>query len=326
MPDSKPAELMAEQYISSELLKYDIKTTKPYFDENGTDLLIVDQVSRNETAILRVQSKGRRYAKGKPSSVTIPQNYVSANFLLALYVINEHYQNKLFLFFEEDLKSWKINRGGEYYLTISESSLEKLQFNLMSGEIAVQIRKRLKLVEIRKYTTIMIDGIFLEKAIQITMLTYQEIWPERKLQKPNLSEIIHQVLYNYNRYPNTVAAVQCQVFLSKDFNLEQWATLPNETYTDIQQDHVKLTLFRTDKIVSFEILDHLERIINNENILLVADDIIYEPLLNELKEDGTDVILVKLQTDLGGNLYTQHRWGDITRPLALAMGLEPHEL
>jgi hypothetical protein len=326
MADNRPAELMAEQYVGSELLKYDIKTTKPYFDENGTDLLIVDQVSHIETAILRVQSKGRRYAQGKPSSVTIPQNYVSANFLLALYVINEHYQNTLFVFFEEDLKTWKINTGGEYYLTISENSLARLQSNLMSVEMAVQIRQRLKLVDIKKYTTVLIDGIFLEKAIQTTMSTYQEIWPERKLQKPALSEIIHQILYNYNRYPNTVAAIQCQVFLSKDFHLEQWATLPDETYTDIEQDHVKLTLSRTDKIVSFEILDHLERIVNNENILLVADDIIYEPPLNKLKEDGTDVILVKLQTDLGGNLYTPHRWGDITRPLALAMGLEPHEL
>lgn len=54
MSDNRPAELMAEQYVSSELLKYDIKTTKPYFDENGTDLLIVDQVNREETAILRV--------------------------------------------------------------------------------------------------------------------------------------------------------------------------------------------------------------------------------------------------------------------------------
>jgi hypothetical protein len=58
------------------LLKYDIKTSKPYFDENGTDLIIIDQVSRNETAILRVQSKGRRYAKGKPSNLTIPKSYV----------------------------------------------------------------------------------------------------------------------------------------------------------------------------------------------------------------------------------------------------------
>lgn len=105
MRDNKPGEFMAEQYISSELLKYDIKTSKPYFDENGTDLLIIDQVNRSETAILRVQSKGRRYAKSKSSNVTIPQNYVSTNFLLGLYVVDEHYQSDLYIFFEEDLKN-----------------------------------------------------------------------------------------------------------------------------------------------------------------------------------------------------------------------------
>lgn len=325
MRDNKPGEFMAEQYISSELLKYDIKTSKPYFDENGTDLLIIDQVNRSETAILRVQSKGRRYAKSKSSNVTIPQNYVSTNFLLGLYVVDEHYQSDLYIFFEEDLKTWSINPSGEFYMTISAANLASFQTNLMSPVVAAKIRQRLKQVKIKKYTTLLIDGIFLQKAIQTTRHTYEEIWPERVLQKPELTEIIHQILHNYNRYPDT-AAIQCQVFISKDFPLEQWVTLPSETYTEIDEDHVKLTLSPMDKIISFEILDHLERVINNENILLVADDIIYEPPLNKLKADGTDVILIKLQTDLGGNLYTQHRWGDITRPLALAMGLESYEL
>lgn len=39
MADNRPTELMAEQRVTSELLKFQIKTSKPYFDENGTDLL-----------------------------------------------------------------------------------------------------------------------------------------------------------------------------------------------------------------------------------------------------------------------------------------------
>ena len=39
MADNRSVELMAEQYVSSELLKYEIKATKPYFDENGSGLI-----------------------------------------------------------------------------------------------------------------------------------------------------------------------------------------------------------------------------------------------------------------------------------------------
>src|SRR5277367_399447 len=109
MADNKPAELSAESLVIHQLLKYRIKTSKPFFDEEGTDLLLVDQVSRNSTAILRAQSKYRSYAKGKPSNVTIPARYVAANFILFLYVIDEKNKDGLYVFFEEDLKQWELS-------------------------------------------------------------------------------------------------------------------------------------------------------------------------------------------------------------------------
>ena len=39
--DNRPTELMAENRICSELLKFKIKTSKPYFDEAGADLLLI---------------------------------------------------------------------------------------------------------------------------------------------------------------------------------------------------------------------------------------------------------------------------------------------
>jgi hypothetical protein len=326
MPDTKPAEQSAESLVIHHLLKYKIKTSKPLFDEEGTDLLLIDQVSRNSTAILRAQSKYRRYARGKPNNVTIPVCYVSANFVLFLYVIDEHDNDGLYVFFEEDLQQWSINNSGEYYLGVSEKIAQRFPEKLISGSVAKQIRERLKKVEIKKYTSLVIDGIFLEKAIMATRAIYTEIWPKRKLKQPTLAEIIKQFLYYYNRYPQSAADVHCVLFLSKDFHLEQWVTMPNTKVAKTQPPGVRLSIFKSAEIVSFEILDHLDRIINTENILLVADDIIYEPPLNRLKDEGTDVILIKMKTALGGNLYTQHQWGDISYPLGLAMGLKQHEL
>lgn len=326
MPDNKPAEQSAESLVIHHLLKYGIKTSKPLFDEDGTDLLLIDQVSRNSTAILRAQSKYRRYAKGRPSSVTIPFGYVAANFVLFLYVIDENEQDGLYVFFEEDLQQWSLNNSREYYLGISENSVQGLQEKLMSALAAQQIKERLEKIEIKKYTSLIIDGIFLEKAIHTTKATYQKIWPKKKLKQPSLAEIIKQFLHYYNRYPKSPVDVHCVLFLSEDFYLEQWVTMPHAEVPESQPADVQLSLFKSKKIISFEILDYLERVMNSENILLVADDMVYEPPLNKLKEEGTDVILIKLQTDLGGNLYTHHKWGDISYPLGIAMGLKQHEL
>lgn len=326
MADNKPAEHSAESLVIHHLLKYDIKTSKPFFDEEGTDLLLIDQVSRNSTAILRAQSKYRSYSKGKPSSVTIPVSYVAANFVLFLYVIDENNHDGLYVFFEEDIKRWDLNTSGEYYLGVSEKSMHHFQKKLISASVAKQIKERLKKIEIKKYTSLVIDGIFLEKAIQATKAIYTEIWPKRKLKQPSLAEIIKQFLHYYNHYPKSSADVHCALFLSEHFDLEQWVTMPNLNVPETQSTGVRLSIFKSDTIVSFEILEYLDRIINSENILLVADDIIYEPPLNKLKQEGIDVILIKLKTDLGGNLYTQHHWGDISYPLGLTLGLKAYEL
>lgn len=321
MTDNKPAEHSAESLVIHHLLKYGIKTTKPFFDENGTDLLLIDQVSRGATAFLRAQCKYRRYAKGNPSSVTIPASYMSANFVLFLYVINDDDTDGLMVFFEEDLVKWRLNDQEKYFLSISDKSVTELHSHLISRAVANQLVAKLKRVEIKRYTTLLIDGIFLEKAIKATKAIYSEIWPDRVLQKPELMAIIRQFLYYYNRHPDSKADIQCVLFLSDDFHLEHWVTMPQA-----EPRNFKLSIFRSGKIISFEILDYMERVINTENILLVADDIVYESPLNKLKDAGTDVILIRLETALGGNLYTQHQWGDVTYPLGLAMGLEPNEL
>ncbi len=57
--DTKPLELEAERSVEVELLRYKFDVTKPTYDKDGTDLLVVDSVRRKFTKTLRIQCKGR---------------------------------------------------------------------------------------------------------------------------------------------------------------------------------------------------------------------------------------------------------------------------
>ncbi|RYX99923.1 MAG: hypothetical protein EOO35_00920, partial [Cyanobacteriota bacterium] len=171
MADNKPSELQAESLVIHELLKYGIKTTKPLFDEEGTDLLIIDQVSFRTAHVIKVQCKYRSYGSSKQNRVSIPTSYVSENFVLFLYVINEDKKDGLYVFFADDLKKWKIYNS-DYSFGISIATLEEQKGKLFDIVAAETIKRKLKEVDVKKYTSIIIDGIFLEKAIQMTKLLY----------------------------------------------------------------------------------------------------------------------------------------------------------
>ncbi len=72
--DNKPLELQAKKLTEHKLIKYGFLVTKPAFDKEGTDLLIVKDISQKITPFIKVQCKGRTIKKY--SNVTIPKKYV----------------------------------------------------------------------------------------------------------------------------------------------------------------------------------------------------------------------------------------------------------
>lgn len=81
----------------------------------------------------------------------------------------------------------------------------------------------------------------------------------------------------------------------------------------------------TNQFVSFEMLDHLNRLVNSENIILVSNDVLFDKELTLLKEKGVDITMVLYSSHEGRNIYATHKWGDIIYPLAQSMGLHQHE-
>lgn len=325
--DTKPLEIEAESRIKSELLKYNFKTIKPDFDENGADLLIIDNIETKYSHIVKVQCKGRNIEKNG-SNITIPSNYVTDNFIVFLYVKLEGFKTKLLVFFPEDIMDWK-RVSKKYILNFNSNSIqdEPLKNKEFSDSSYMRINELLIDSKIKKYTSVIIDSIFLNKAIKKTIIVYKEIYPEKQFNKPKLKDVAEYILSYYDRFQG----IEKDINISYVFNRE--VLQPTETIENNPKSFYvngetlcRLQIEEIDQFVNFEILKKMERIINNENIILVADDILYEDPLNEFMNKGVEVTLVQFKSNYGRQMYTDHYWGDIMSPIGRALGLSEYEL
>lgn len=326
MVDNKPLEEQAENHIKSQLLKFGFNVMKPSFDNKGSDLIIIDNIEKQNSRFIKVQSKGRTIGKTS-SNVKIPISYVENDFILFIYTIDNDKKESCFLFFSEDIKLWKTS-GNSFVISFNANkiSTEYFETKLFNQNLANQIQRKLAKTEIKKYTSVIIDGIFLEKAIIKTIQTYQEIWPDKKFIKPDLKSVVENILNRYDHHKSEKKGINCYLLLSESFGLESIINIDSSNFNTKDGNQVRTFVNKTDEIIAFEVLEQLTRLINNDNIILVADDIIYEDELNKLKEKGVEIILVKLNENDGSNMFVQFMWGDIVYAIGIAIGLEKYEL
>jgi len=322
MSDNKPGEEQAEAYIKSKLIRNGFQVAKPSFDIRGADLLILDDISKKTTKFLRVQSKMRTVSATANSSVEIPEEYVDDNFILFLYIESGEEDELLFTFFKEDIRQWR-NRAGAYWLTLSPKSVAELREKLFNKKVAARIKSRLQAQPIKDYTSILIDGIFLEKAIKDTQITYADIWPEKQFVKPDLETVVRDLLI-YNQFDAPNKTISCVIFESGHHSLNSAVHMPDENY--ISREDLEIRIVRSSQIISSQLMQQLQRIINAENVMLVADDAAYETELNALTEKGVDLIILKQRAYEGSRMYTTHHWQDVAYALGRSIGLESFEI
>ncbi|CAL2074544.1 hypothetical protein [Tenacibaculum sp. 190524A02b] len=326
--DNKPIEEQAENYLKSQLIKFDFNLAKPSFDKYGSDLIIVDKINAEKTRILIVQSKGRTLKNELFSNVKIPKNYVKKNFILFIYTIDETKEESLFVFNSNDIKEWNL-KNDNYILNFNKKKILSSYFSekKFNKNQAQNLIKILKASEIKNYTSIIIDGIFLDKAIKLTREIYLDIWPDKEFIIPSLNDVIKNILDYYDRFQGKKKIVNCYLVNSTHFKFQSVEDFnENNTFKTKTGNQVNIFKTKTENIVAFEVLEQIERLINNDNIILVADDRIYEEELYKHKKNGVEMIMVKLNHNSGGNMYTDFRWGDISYPLGISIGLEKYEL
>ncbi|MDO6739449.1 hypothetical protein [Wenyingzhuangia sp. 2_MG-2023] len=326
--DNKPLEEQAENYLKSQLIKFDFNLAKPSFDKYGSDLIIVDKINTKKTKILLIQSKGRTLKNETFSNVTIPEKYVEKYFVLFIYTIDEEKEESLFMFNSKDIKEWNLN-DHIYQLNFNKKKISSNYFldRKFDKNQARNLDIILKATEIKNYTSIIIDGIFLDKAIKATKDIYLDIWPNKEYIIPSLNNVIKNILDYYDKFQGEKKIVSCYLINSVHFDYQNVEDFnENSNFKTKTGNQVNIFKNKTDSIVAFEVLEQIERLINNDNIILVADDRVYEEELYKHRKNGVEMIMVKLNPNNGGNMDTDFRWGDISYPLGISIGLEKHEL
>lgn len=326
--DNKHLEEQAENFVKSQLLKYDFKVTKPSFDKKGGDLIILANIEKKNSKFLLVQSKGRTVSDVN-TFVKIPIEYVQNNFVLFVYIIDENKEDCLYCFFSEDIKKWNTNKSN-YTLTINKKQLKTSYFidKEFDSKLAIKVNTLLNETEVKKYTSVIIDGIFLQRAIDKTIEIYSGIWPGKKFTKPDLNSVIKYILDYYDKNKTETKVVNCYVLLSESFDFESRISInyQNQSFVSNNGNQAKVFINKTDEIISFEVLEQLDRLVNNDNLILVADDRIYEGPLNTLHKMGIEITVVMFNEHNGSDMLVGFNWGDILYPLGLACGLERYEL
>jgi hypothetical protein len=297
---------------------------------------VVKDISNKTTPFIKVQCKGRTIKTN--SNVTISRSYVEDNFVVFLYVEeDETKEDFLYVFFQEDIKEWKI-KDGVFRLSIPRNFSDEDYFEkrIFTQETIFKIENILvKQAASQKLTktnySVVIDGIFLEQAVIQTRDIYRKIHSEKTLIKPTIDGIIKQLL----KY----VSIECQekvnfyLICSDHFDLEFSVDICNEEIYnlltgEILDTSLSYNLFktRTQDLVFLEVEKQIERIINTENIFLVADDIVYTSYLQQLKDRDMDVIIFQNSENAGTRMHHKFNWANITYPIALSMGLAQYEL
>jgi hypothetical protein len=325
--DNKPMEIIAQNAIEGALLAHHFKVMKPSFDVLGADLLVVQSVNKKSSQFLRIQSKGRSIGT-ETSNVKIPVEYVNDNFVLFIYTMDSNKVNTLFVFFDEDIKKWNLN-DDHYTLSFNKTKIDSAYFQSkkFSEVLAEKMRSMLNAEPIKNYTSILVDGVFLEKAYNKMWRIYSKMYPNRKFEKPNLSYVIKNIIDFYNISPSDGNPINCYVLLSKSFPIDSIISVDekNDRFHTNNGNEVRLFVNKTNSMIALEVLEQLERFINHDNIILVADDVIYESKLNEIAERGIQLLLLKFHEDDGSRMFVPFKWGDIIYPLALSVGIQRGE-
>lgn len=115
----------AEDLIAHRLQRSGILVAKPRFDQSGADLLAILQV-RDGARFARVQCKGRTLQDRRSSEVVIKAHYVSAGFVVFLFVeTGQTDRTHLYCFFETDIRSRFHQRGDELVLPLKYERFEE---------------------------------------------------------------------------------------------------------------------------------------------------------------------------------------------------------
>lgn len=179
----------------------------------------------------------------------------------------------------------------------------------------------------RQNTFVIIDGIFLLRAIDITIETYTNLKPGISFKKPDLHAVIMNILDWYDKSRSRMKTIQCHVWMCDAFDLESRISVEatKRSFKTKEGNQARIS-FENANLIGPELLDQLVVLAQKGEVILVADDRLYEATLDKLFDDGYTIKVIMLNEREGSEMITPYEWGDILYPLGMAMGIERTEL
>jgi hypothetical protein len=183
------------------------------------------------------------------------------------------------------------------------------------------LRLRLSSVPVKRYAALIADEVFIRRAIDIGLQIYGNMYPAKKLRRPSAVDLVRSILSIYKVDTEPGLMVNCHLFTNRhDGNSP---SIDRVTFKDGQV--AKIYWERSEGPVSVDLMEYLERVVNVENIMMVADDLCYEPRLRWLKEQGVDIKIIQLSSHDGRQIHSSHPWGDVIYAVAHSMNLSREE-
>ena len=74
-------------------------------------------------------------------------------------------------------------------------------------------------------------------------------------------------------------------------------------------------------------MENINRYKSANNIILIANDLVYEGFLRELENEVEEIIIARLKINERSNeMYVRYRWQDIAYPIGESLGINRADL
>jgi hypothetical protein len=317
--------------------------------------------------LFNIQCKGTDDAEIRSDSIRIPISVTTLNYWLLqpnpTFLVLVDRQKRHFywtfprFFLESVRKNWQEQQ--EVSIPIPAQNRFDEDISALPEELVLIVNKhasakpRIDYLGTLKlyYSSIIIDGIFINDAILEAQRFYSKLYPDKDLQIPNIYAVIDRLLqwsqiksksriFCYLIRPNAkLYELPGIVYLEKvdfndeltdeviDFNAEDFKAneMGGKSYEFIVND------FTTKDFVWAEIEALVNRFVNVEEVLLVAHDPAYSYLFQQMEKKGIEIVWARYQFgfksgfDCFDQYYYPLKWINVLYPIAEAMGLEHHE-
>jgi len=317
--------------------------------------------------LFNIQCKGTDEAKAHKKSIHISIAVTTLNYWLLqpnpTFLVLVDRQKRFFywtfprLFLESYQENWQEQKSVSIPIPTENSFSQNIR-SLPEGFISI-VRKhasakpRIDYLGTLKlyYSSIIIDGIFINDAILEAQNFYSNLYPHKNLGVPDIHSVMVKLLkwsqlksnskiFCYLIRPNKrlydlPGIVYSQVNngneeLASDYREFDMVDLQYNTSKEEEYDFI-VNDFEANDFVWAEVEALVNRFVNVEEVVLVAHEAAYSYLFQEMERKGIEIIWVRYPFDLkpGFSHFDQYyyplKWINVLYPIAEAMGLERHE-